>query len=305
MLDVFAGFVHELREAGLPVSLTEDIDAMEALRHLALEDRQGVKHALAATLVKSQAHRKAFDAVFEIYFSPRWAVEGHLDGEGAAPSPLSSEELAVRLEQALAADDGAMLQALVSEAVTRYAGMEAGRPVGARYYLYRTLRHLDLDGMLERLLATSGHEAPEEVSDLHERLMIEDHRLRLERLRSEVDREVRRRLVAERGCQPWAGPWGPPFPRAVDFIPASPAVLPARPRALFLLPGSWPAPLPRRAGPCFLSPGSWQPAWPDSAGTVEGALCTSATPSVIRSPTVASRWSSGSGVPAPPSPRSS
>jgi len=35
--------------------------------------------------------------------------------------------------------------------VTRYAGMEPGRPVGGTYYLYRTLRNLDLDRMLERL----------------------------------------------------------------------------------------------------------------------------------------------------------
>ncbi|GIT77164.1 MAG: hypothetical protein Ct9H300mP31_16950 [Acidimicrobiaceae bacterium] len=29
----------------------------------------------------------------------------------------------------------------------RFAGMEPGRPVGGTYYLYRTLRNLDLDGM--------------------------------------------------------------------------------------------------------------------------------------------------------------
>ena len=31
MLDLLAGFIHELREAGLPVSLTENLDAMEAV----------------------------------------------------------------------------------------------------------------------------------------------------------------------------------------------------------------------------------------------------------------------------------
>ena len=38
---------------------------------------------------------------------------------------------------------------------TRYAGMEPGRPVGGTYYLYRTLRNLDLDGVLDRLMARS------------------------------------------------------------------------------------------------------------------------------------------------------
>jgi uncharacterized protein with von Willebrand factor type A (vWA) domain len=34
MLDLLAGFVVELREAGLPVSLTENLDAMEAVQHI-------------------------------------------------------------------------------------------------------------------------------------------------------------------------------------------------------------------------------------------------------------------------------
>ena len=41
-----------------------------------------------------------------------------------------------------------MMRALARQAVSRYAGMEPGRPVGGTYYLYRTLRNLDLDGLL-------------------------------------------------------------------------------------------------------------------------------------------------------------
>jgi len=71
MLDLLNGFVSELRAAGLPVSLTENLDAMEAVRHIPLEDREAFKYALAATLVKSNAHWKAFETVFEVYFSLR------------------------------------------------------------------------------------------------------------------------------------------------------------------------------------------------------------------------------------------
>jgi uncharacterized protein with von Willebrand factor type A (vWA) domain len=39
VLDLLNGFVAELRAAGLPVSLTENLDAMEAVRHIPLEDR--------------------------------------------------------------------------------------------------------------------------------------------------------------------------------------------------------------------------------------------------------------------------
>ena len=63
MLELLAGFISELREAGLPVSLTENLDAMEAITHIPLEDREAFKYALAATLVKNHAHWRAFETV--------------------------------------------------------------------------------------------------------------------------------------------------------------------------------------------------------------------------------------------------
>src|ERR1700704_4239929 len=84
MLDLLAGFVTELRNAGLPVSLTENLDAMEAVKQIPIEDREAFKYALGATLVKSNAHWKAFETVFEVYFSlrgPQYDIQ-HEDGDG-------------------------------------------------------------------------------------------------------------------------------------------------------------------------------------------------------------------------------
>ena len=71
MVELLAGFIAELRQAGLPVSLTENLDAMEAVKHIPLEDREAFKYALAATLVKNNTHWRAFETVFEVYFSLR------------------------------------------------------------------------------------------------------------------------------------------------------------------------------------------------------------------------------------------
>src|SRR5688572_31895144 len=71
MLDLLAGFIQELRRAGLPVSLTENLDAMEAVKHIPIEDREAFKFALAATLVKNSSHWKTFETVFEVFFSLR------------------------------------------------------------------------------------------------------------------------------------------------------------------------------------------------------------------------------------------
>src|SRR3954463_11162941 len=84
MIDLIAGFIQELRAAGLPVSLTENLDAMEAVRHIPLEDREAFKYALGATLVKSHSHWRAFETVFEVYFSlrgPEFSIDGDDDGE--------------------------------------------------------------------------------------------------------------------------------------------------------------------------------------------------------------------------------
>src|ERR1700759_5019144 len=81
LLESLSGFVTELRTAGIPVSLTENLDAMEAIRHIPLEDREAFKYALAATMVKNHAHWKAFETIFEVYFSLRGS-EFNIEGEG-------------------------------------------------------------------------------------------------------------------------------------------------------------------------------------------------------------------------------
>ncbi|MGD0379336.1 MAG: VWA domain-containing protein [Acidimicrobiales bacterium] len=246
MLDVLTGFVGELRAAGLPVSLTESIDAAEAVHHIPLEDRDALKYALAATLVKSSTHWKAFETAFEVYFSmrgPQYDIDDELseagdldsdsDGEdrgrgegrgqgGGGGEGLSPEELAEMLFRALLSANDAQVSALARQAVSRYAGMEPGRPVGGTYYLYRTLRNLDLDRVLERLMDTARAAAPEgTLTPLEERLARDEFKSRLDRLRRELEDEIRRRLVADRGIEALARSLRKPLPEEIDFMHAT------------------------------------------------------------------------------------
>src|SRR6266496_6534069 len=84
MLDVLQGFVHELRAAGLPVSMTENLDAMRAVEHVDIADRDTFKAALGATLVKHHHHWRAFETVFDVYFSLYAAGLGE-EGEDGTP----------------------------------------------------------------------------------------------------------------------------------------------------------------------------------------------------------------------------
>ena len=239
LLGLLGGFIAELRRAGLPVSLTEHLDAMEAVRHVPLDDRAAFKFALAATLVKHHAHWHAFEIVFEVYFSLRGA-EYDPDGDGWAddvdPSelldprreaqapggePLSDEDLARMLFAALMRGEQAQLRAVAWRAVQRYAGMEPGRPVGGTYYLYRTLRNLGLDDLLERLLEEIREEAGRPLTPLEALLERDELESRIDQLRKEVEAEIRRRLVADRGVEAMARTLRKPLPEDVDFMHAT------------------------------------------------------------------------------------
>jgi uncharacterized protein len=266
VLDLLAGFVTELRAAGIPVSLTEHLDAAEALGHIPIEDREAIKYTLGASLVKSSAHWRAYETTFEIYFSlrgPDYRIDGEEgeeggdrpDGEasglagdagrmgrgaGGGAEGMTPEELADLLYTALLRGNSATLAAVARQAVTRYAGMESGRPVGGTYYLYRTLRNLDLDGVLDRLLVEARQSAPPppEAGDdgnggagggavagtltaLEERLLRDEYQARIDELRREIENEIRRRLVADRGSEALAKSVRKPLPEDIDMMHAT------------------------------------------------------------------------------------
>jgi uncharacterized protein with von Willebrand factor type A (vWA) domain len=252
VLDLLSGFVAELRRSGLPVSLTEHLDAAQAVGHIPLEDREALKYALGATMVKSSAHWRAFETAFEIYFAQRTGladdeldVEG--DGEpgdeserpagsqrapgqgrggGGGGETMSAEELADLLYRALQRGDDSLMGVVARHAVNRYAGMEPGRPVGGTYYLYRTLRNLDLDAVLERLLESAragGEHGPGDapLTALEERLLSDEMKARVDRLRKAVEQEIRRRLVEDRGAEALARSVRKPLPEDVDVMHAT------------------------------------------------------------------------------------
>jgi uncharacterized protein with von Willebrand factor type A (vWA) domain len=95
MLAAIEGMITELRQIGIPVSIAERIDAEQSLRHLPVGDRETVRAALRAILVKSHDHELAFDAVFDLYFAPTRdgpasGPPGQPAGENSASEPSAT-----------------------------------------------------------------------------------------------------------------------------------------------------------------------------------------------------------------------
>jgi hypothetical protein len=234
MLRGLVGFVEELRAVGVPVSMVEAIDAADALRHVDLADREAVKAGLGATLVKNAHHYAAFETAFEVFFglaAPSTSADEADDrlpsaqppdagaaGEGAG-GDSDVEALFDAILMALQSGDLEAIRELVRIAVDRLSGLEPGRPVGGRYYFYRVMRRLDADRLGQRLLESLL--GPGDEDPLAQRLASEEAQQRLEGFRTELRREIIRRLVADRGAEAVARTLRAPLVDDIDLMHAT------------------------------------------------------------------------------------
>ena len=161
LLDTHIGFVEALRSAGLSVSLAEGLDAISALEKVHWHDRETVRAAYAATLVKRQPQRVTFDAVFDLYY-PRLigsgvAGEETVPVEGVADAGPELDRFREALAEALASadqqtQDGRTLQDLAVEAVARFGAMPGRGPGLSSWSAYTSLQRVSPAELMDRLV---------------------------------------------------------------------------------------------------------------------------------------------------------
>lgn len=251
LFELITGFISQLRDAGIPIAVTETMDALEAVKVLPLEDREAFKYGLGATLVKNEQHWKNFETLFDVYFAMRspesdsfdsiFSGQSNSDSEGSehdlagdaergfdtdegtdTTDDLSEEDLSEMIFRAMMQRDGNLSRAAAREAVQKFAGMEAGRPVGGTYYLYRTLRNLELDSLLERMIEADKDQNPDR-SDFDQLLANDELEALVEQLKAQIEAEIRRRLVADRGVEAMAKTLRKPLPEDLEFMHAGQA----------------------------------------------------------------------------------
>src|SRR6202042_907629 len=128
MRGMLAALVGELRTVGIEVSVGEHLDAASAVSQISLQDKEVLRAALQATLIKHAEHLATFNLLFELY-TPGGARPG-----SAPLSGLSDEELRDALGAAIGSDEDALRALLADEYVRRFSGAEPGRAVAGVMY---------------------------------------------------------------------------------------------------------------------------------------------------------------------------
>ena len=185
MLDRLLSFSEALRGAGVPVSVGENLDALRSLEHVDWLDRAAWRSALAATMLKSDAHRPAFDTLFELYFGSGGSADDAPPSRTAQPEEFKSD-----LTDALGRGDGALLQDLAQRAVDQFGRVEDS-PSGNLFFEYPIWRALDIDSLPR----------PPDDDTVDARVARDEFERRLAEWRRRVRAEVRRRVARRRGAE--------------------------------------------------------------------------------------------------------
>src|SRR5882672_7334338 len=85
-------FSNLLRQNGLRVSLTESMDTLRALAVIGLPDKETVRAALRATMVKRNVDQPTFEQLFELFFSGMADAIKDLTSATAGALEMSDED---------------------------------------------------------------------------------------------------------------------------------------------------------------------------------------------------------------------
>lgn len=201
LVDRHVGFVEALRKAGVPVSLAEDIDAAQATGVLPWHDRELIRAAYAATLVKRAGHRQQFDALFDLWFPAMTGgarAEGLADEPDQQPRPDNAESLngfRDELAEAFERADQDTLRDLAVDAVGTFGAMRGRGPGLSSWSSYQTLKRVAPEELVDRIVAALvAGGLDQDRAQAQAQASVAD-------FGSRVEREALRRIAEEKGAQ--------------------------------------------------------------------------------------------------------
>lgn len=211
-------FVAALRRAGVGATQSEAIDAFRTIPHLDLLERAQLREGLAAVIVTSQTHRRAFDELFELYFPARRAADDDTPPvTDDPPDDVDPDDYLEDLIESLMEGGDETIRQMARLAVEQFGRVE-GRDGGTTYFQYKVFRAVDLPQLLKDLLNRAQDESDNELTALQERLHRDEFEARLRTFQQEVEAEIRRRAAAQRGLDQVADRMTRPPVEDLDFF---------------------------------------------------------------------------------------
>jgi uncharacterized protein with von Willebrand factor type A (vWA) domain len=204
LLERHHDFVAALRSAGLAVSVAEDIVAASALEAIDLLDREQLRAAYAASLIKRQVDRPAFDTLFELYFpatvsesaSPP-AADPDRTRAGFRRDDPELQAFRAELSDALRDGDDPRLAELARAGVGQFGAVVGRMPGTQTWSSYAAQTRISPQTLLAGLLEAALY--GQEQGGLAERTARTMLTARIDRFRRLLDVEVQRRLAEESG----------------------------------------------------------------------------------------------------------
>jgi uncharacterized protein with von Willebrand factor type A (vWA) domain len=227
------GFVRAVREAGIPVGISQAVDAAEILTVVDLLEREQLRHGLAAVLLQRAAQRPAYDVLFDLWWPltdrpPQ--TEDDESTEDGEPGEGEPKQGGPRMDDAALAKmmRDQLFQLLLEgdeDAIRRFARLAVDRlgsgqpsPTGQSYFSYRVMRALSPDTLVAQLLA--GLLAEGDRGGLNEQVARQTVRERVDGFKNAVENEVRRRTANEKGRDRVAKNAVRPLADQIDFLRA-------------------------------------------------------------------------------------
>ncbi|WP_433433418.1 vWA domain-containing protein [Nonomuraea sp. CA-141351] len=217
LVDRHVGFVQALREAGIPVSVAEGLDAAHALRVIELSDRESLRAAYAATLVKKPAYRPGFDVLFDLWFpastSGMYAPRAHTLMN---PEKASVEELRDHLARLLTGGTDQEMREFAQAMVGRFGRQPTTSPGRQNWFSYSVMRALSPETLMARILQNvlQGQERGG-LAEKNVRRRVYDNTRRFE---DAVATDVRRRIAEDSGIERIARSAVRPPLDQIDFL---------------------------------------------------------------------------------------
>ena len=163
-------FITVLRKAGVRISISESLDAVQAAQIMGYDNRRLFKEALAASLAKSHAEKKIFDSCFDNFFSFNFFQSPHK--ANTLNPEAHAEALQDRLSALVLKDDKVKLAMAMTEAGRMADVSSIKTPMQKSLFAMKILNQMGMPGMeamVAQIKNSTGSGSSQQTAELLEK----------------------------------------------------------------------------------------------------------------------------------------